>query len=256
MSHIKSTKNALSLSKVDKSYGDQLILKKIDFSVGSGEVVVVIGPSGSGKSTLLRCCNGLEVAQRGDISVLGQALLSDGKLLRDEELNELREDVGMVFQSFNLFPHLSVLDNICIAPITLKKETKKKAQKYALELLEKVGLADKANAMPSNLSGGQKQRIAIARALAMHPSVLLFDEPTSSLDPELVGEVLQVIKLLAKDGMTMIVVTHEMNFARDVADRVVMMDNGVIIEQGNPENFFSAPTHPRTQEFLQTILPA
>jgi polar amino acid transport system ATP-binding protein len=176
--------------------------------------------------------------------------------MQDENLNQLRQDIGMVFQSFNLFPHLSVLDNICVAPLTLQKLTKKNAIKVAKELLAKVGLSDKADAMPANLSGGQKQRVAIARALAMSPSVLLFDEPTSALDPELVGEVLQVMKLLAKDGMTMVIVTHEMGFARDVADRVVMMDDGKILEQNKPSVLFTAPEHQRTKEFLQSVLPA
>ncbi|TEW56825.1 amino acid ABC transporter ATP-binding protein [Psychromonas sp. RZ22] len=247
---------AVTLEKINKFYGDNQVLKNVDFSVNSGEVVVLIGPSGSGKSTLLRCCSGLEIAQEGDISVCGQKLLNDGVLLGDDELNELRQDVGMVFQSFNLFPHLSVIENISVAPVTLKIATKENSKKTAMALLEKVGLANKANAMPANLSGGQKQRVAIARALAMKPSVLLFDEPTSALDPELVGEVLQVMKLLAKDGMTMVVVTHEMNFAREVADRVVMIDNGIIIEQGKPDDFFTAPKHPRTQEFLHTVLNA
>ncbi|SEF66593.1 amino acid ABC transporter ATP-binding protein [Marinobacterium lutimaris] len=256
MSKIEPHNSALSLSGIQKYYDDHHVLKSVDFSVKPGEVVVLIGPSGSGKSTLLRCCNGLEIAQEGDITIFGQPLVAGGKLIEDRELNRLREDVGMVFQSFNLFPHLSVLENVCVAPLTLKKATRPKAEKLAKELLAKVGLSDKIDAMPGNLSGGQKQRVAIARALAMTPSVLLFDEPTSALDPELVGEVLQVMKMLAKDGMTMIIVTHEMNFARDVADRVVMMDNGTILEEGTPEQIFKSPTHARTQEFLQTVFAA
>jgi len=214
----------------------------------------VIGPSGSGKSTLLRCCNGLEQAQGGDIQVCGQPLLAAGAMLPDARLNRLREEVGMVFQSFNLFAHLSVLDNITLGPRRLRGLKRGQAEDAARALLDKVGLAHKADAMPASLSGGQKQRVAIARALAMRPRVMLFDEPTSALDPELVGEVLKVMKMLAAEGMTMMVVTHEMGFAQEVADAVVVMDGGGIIEAGPPERIFSAPTQPRTREFLQAVL--
>ncbi len=244
----------IHLDRVEKSYGDHQVLKGVSLDIEKSSVVVLIGPSGSGKSTLLRCCNGLETAQKGDITINGQPLLRNGKLISEKDLNALRMNVGMVFQSFNLFPHLSVLDNITIAPRTLKNMSEADARKLALSLLEKVGLREKADAMPASLSGGQKQRVAIARALAMEPEVMLFDEPTSALDPELVGEVLQVMKLLAKEGMTMLVVTHEMGFARDVADKVVVMDHGVILEQDIPSVIFSQPAHERTRSFLQAVL--
>ncbi|MBS0608902.1 MAG: amino acid ABC transporter ATP-binding protein, partial [Proteobacteria bacterium] len=215
-----------------KAYGEHVVLNGIDFDVQPSQVVVVIGPSGSGKSTFLRCCNGLEQPQGGRIDICGRTLVDEGRTLPDRDLNALREEVGMVFQSFNLFPHLSVLDNVTLGPRLLHKVSRTEVEAQARELLEKVGLAHKANAMPASLSGGQKQRVAIARALAMKPRVMLFDEPTSALDPELVGEVLQVMKLLAREGMTMIVVTHEMGFAREVGDVVVVMDGGGIIESG------------------------
>ncbi|WP_459615063.1 amino acid ABC transporter ATP-binding protein [Bordetella sp. 2513F-2] len=237
-----------------KSYGDHAVLTGIDFSVPTSSVVVVIGPSGSGKSTLLRCCNGLEVAQQGTIEIDGQPLLDHGRLLPDPQLNALRTQVGMVFQSFNLFPHLSVLHNVTVGPRTLRGMRKAEAEALAADLLAKVGLAEKMHAMPASLSGGQKQRVAIARALAMQPKVMLFDEPTSALDPELVGEVLQVMKLLAREGMTMMVVTHEMGFAREVADTVAVMDGGRIVESGSPDVIFSAPREPRTRAFLQAVL--
>ncbi len=211
----------IKINQLHKSYGANEVLKGVDLDVGVSQVVVVIGPSGSGKSTLLRCCNGLETAQQGSIDICGQRLLDNGVILPEKALNELRTHVGMVFQSFNLFPHLSVIDNVSIGPRTLRGFSAAQAQQQALELLGKVGLTEKAHAMPASLSGGQKQRVAIARALAMEPKVMLFDEPTSALDPELVGEVLSVMKLLAKEGMTMMVVTHEMGFARDMADMVV-----------------------------------
>ena len=249
-----SAQAMIHIQDLHKAYGDHEVLKGVDLSVDTSQVVVVIGSSGSGKSTLLRCCNGLETAQRGTIDICGQRLLADGKMLGDSQLNALRMQVGMVFQSFNLFPHLSVLDNITVGPRTLKKTSASAARQQAMMLLEKVGLAQKADAMPASLSGGQKQRVAIARALAMEPKVMLFDEPTSALDPELVGEVLSVMKLLAKEGMTMMVVTHEMGFARDMADTVVVMDGGRIIEADKPEVIFTNPSHERTRGFLQAVL--
>ncbi len=237
-----------------KSFGDHVVLKGIDFDVQPSQVVVVIGPSGSGKSTFLRCCNGLERPEGGSVEICGRTLVRDGRMLADRELDALREEVGMVFQSFNLFPHLSVLHNISLGPRKLRGLSRAAADDEARALLDKVGLAQKADAMPASLSGGQKQRVAIARALAMKPSVMLFDEPTSALDPELVGEVLQVMKMLASEGMTMMVVTHEMDFAREVSDLVVMMDEGVIIEAGPPETIFTSPTQDRTRLFLQAVL--
>lgn len=244
----------LRIRGLRKSFGSQAVLTGIDFDVQPSQVVVVIGPSGSGKSTFLRCCNGLEQPEAGRIDICGRTLIDNGKKLPDAQLNALREEVGMVFQAFNLFPHLSVLDNITLGPRMLRGLTPETAAQAAQALLAKVGLEHKAQAMPASLSGGQKQRVAIARALAMQPRVMLFDEPTSSLDPELVGEVLQVMKLLASEGMTMVVVTHEMGFARDVADVVVVMDGGGIIESGPPETVFTAPTHERTRSFLQAVL--
>lgn len=224
-------------------------LKDVSLEVAAGEVLVVIGPSGSGKSTFLRCLNRLEYANSGSITIEGTEVLDVNC-----DINEIRAEVGMVFQSFNLFPHMSVLDNITMAQMTVRKRSKKDAEKKGMELLEKVGLAHKYNVYPDQLSGGQQQRIAIARALAMDPKVLLFDEPTSALDPEMVGEVLDVMKNLAKEGMTMVVVTHEMGFAREVADRVVFMDGGQLVEQGTPEHFFTKPEHERTKLFLSQIL--
>lgn len=244
----------ISIRNLHKSFGSNKVLNGIDFDVLPGQVIVVIGPSGSGKSTFLRCCNGLELPERGDITLCGKSLICDGKPLPEKQLNALRKEVGMVFQSFNLFPHLSVLENLCVAPVMLRKIDKASAQRNALSLLEKVGLGAKAHAMPGNLSGGQKQRVAISRALAMSPSVMLFDEPTSALDPELVGEVLQVMKMLAQEGMTMMVVTHEMGFAREVADVVVVMDGGGIVEAGPPQQIFSAPQSERTRQFLNAVL--
>ena len=237
-----------------KAFGDHVVLNGIDFDVQPSQVVVVIGPSGSGKSTFLRCCNGLEQAQGGRVDICGRTLVNDGQMLPDADLNALREEVGMVFQSFNLFPHLSVRDNVTLGPRKLRGLSRAQADAEADVLLQKVGLSHKAEAMPASLSGGQKQRVAIARALAMKPRVMLFDEPTSALDPELVGEVLQVMKLLASEGMTMMVVTHEMGFAKEVADVVVVMDGGGIIESGSPDVIFSQPTQARTREFLQAVL--
>jgi ABC-type polar amino acid transport system ATPase subunit len=235
----------ISCKNVVKTFDNLEVLKGIDLDVTSGEVVVIIGPSGSGKSTFLRCMNHLETPNEGTITI-------NGKVIEPKEasLNKLRQDIGMVFQQFNLFPHMTVTANIIEAPILLKKMTKDQAKAKALELLQKVGLAEKADEYPSRLSGGQKQRVAIARALAMEPKIMLFDEPTSALDPELVGEVLTVMKQLAKEGMTMVVVTHEMGFAKEVADRVIFMDGGYIVEQGTPEAIFHQPKHERTKEFL------
>ena len=237
-----------------KSFGNHVVLNGIDFDVLPSQVVVVIGPSGSGKSTFLRCCNGLEQPEGGTVEICGRTLVQDGRMLPDHDLNALREEVGMVFQSFNLFPHLSVLDNVTLGPRKLHGLSRKEAEERAQALLAKVSLAHKATAMPASLSGGQKQRVAIARALAMEPRVMLFDEPTSALDPELVGEVLQVMKLLASEGMTMMVVTHEMDFAREVGDVVVVMDGGGIIEAGAPATIFTDPTQERTRAFLQAVL--
>jgi polar amino acid transport system ATP-binding protein len=232
-----------------KNFGKNEVLKGIDLTVKQGEVVCVIGPSGSGKSTLLRCLNRLEEINDGEVLV-------DGTNIADKaiDINKARQNIGMVFQHFNLFPHLSVLENITLAPTELGKTDKAASRETALALLDQVGLADKADAFPASLSGGQKQRVAIARALAMNPDIMLFDEPTSALDPEMVGDVLNVMKDLAKDGMTMVVVTHEMGFAREVADRVIFMDGGYIVEEGKPEEIFSNPQHDRTKEFLDKVL--
>jgi len=239
----------IKVNDLYKSFGSLDVLKGINSEVALGEVVVVIGPSGSGKSTFLRCLNALEDFQKGEIYV-------DGIRLHDKgvDINEIRAEIGMVFQNFNLFPHMSVLDNIALAPLKVRKQNKKEAEEIALNLLAKVGLADKAKAYPDQLSGGQKQRVAIARALAMRPKAMLFDEPTSALDPEMVGEVLGVMKQLAQEGMTMVVVTHEMGFAREVGDRVIFMDEGVIVEEGNPNDIFTNPQHERTKSFLSKIL--
>lgn len=232
-----------------KSFGELEVLKGIDLEIKEGEVVCLIGPSGSGKSTFLRCLNRLEESTAGTIEVDGFAI-SDKK----QNINKIRESIGMVFQQFNLFSNKTVLHNIMFAPVELKKLTRPQAREKAMQLLERVGLSDKADAYPHELSGGQQQRVAIARALAMSPDIMLFDEPTSALDPEMVGEVLQVMKELAQEGMTMVVVTHEMGFARDVADRVIFMADGVIVEQGTPEEIFTAPKAQRTKDFLSRIL--
>lgn len=238
----------IKIKNLKKKYGDLLVLDGIDLTIDKSEVLCLIGPSGSGKSTLLRCLNGLEEITEGDVLVQGKSLI-DKKI----NINKLRENIGMVFQSFNLFPHLTVIENITLAPVTLKKMIKNEAREKALELLEKVGLKEKAEVYPEKLSGGQKQRVAIARALAMNPDIMLFDEPTSALDPEMVGEVLKVMKDLAKEGMTMVVVTHEMDFAREVSDRVIFMADGNIVEEDIPENIFSNPKNQRTQDFLKKI---
>jgi ABC-type polar amino acid transport system ATPase subunit len=239
----------IEVSGVSKFFGTFQALNDISFSVSDGEKVVIIGPSGSGKSTILRSINGLETIDRGRITVGGMDV-SDPKT----DICKVREEVGMVFQSFNLFPHKTVLENLTLAQTVVRKRSRKDAQDIAMELLHKVNIAEKADAFPAKLSGGQQQRVAIARSLAMNPKAILFDEPTSALDPEMIGEVLEVIKELAREGMTMIVVSHEMGFAREVADRVVMMDDGQIIEEGTPEHFFTSPTHERTKSFLSKIL--
>lgn len=238
----------IELKDVRKSFGKNEVLKGINLHVDKGEVVVIIGPSGSGKSTVLRTMNYLEEPTSGQVIVDGMDLSDKNKL------NAVRTEVGMVFQNFNLFPHMTVLDNLTLAPVNVRKMDKKEAQDIAMKLLERVGLADKAQMYPDSLSGGQKQRVAIARALAMKPKVMLFDEPTSALDPEMVREVLDVMKLLADEGMTMVIVTHEMGFAKEVADRVLFVDGGQILENGTPAQVFDAPTSDRTKLFLSKIL--
>jgi polar amino acid transport system ATP-binding protein len=244
---------------VRKAYGDNEVLKSIDLKVQRGEVVSLLGPSGSGKSTFLRCINHLESIDGGEIIVNGELVgyrRSHGKKyeLHRKDIAAARRDVGMVFQRFNLFPHRTALENVMEAPVYVKRRNKNEVRQHALALLERVGLADRCNQYPSTLSGGQQQRVAIARALAMEPMLMLFDEPTSALDPELVGEVLDVMKGLASEGMTMIVVTHEIGFAREVCDRVVFMDGGVIVEQGTPGDVFNNPQHTRTKSFLSKVL--
>ena len=233
---------------IHKSFGDLEVLKGVDLHVKPQEVVVLVGVSGSGKSTLLRCFNFLEMINEGKITIDGHAVNP-----KKDNLTKIRAEVGMVFQHFNLFPHKTVLENVIEAPITVKKMKKEEAKKLGMELLKKVGLEDKADVYPSKLSGGQKQRVAIARSLAMQPKVMLFDEPTSALDPELVGEVLQVMKQLAEEGMTMVVVTHEMKFAKEVADRIIMIDEGKIIESADPKTFFENPQNERTKQFIQLV---
>jgi general L-amino acid transport system ATP-binding protein len=246
----KDTQPIILLEDVHKWFGKLHVLRGITLQVSQGEVVVVAGPSGSGKSTMIRCINRLESHQRGRIVVDGIELTDDVR-----NIDAVRSEVGMVFQSFNLFPHLTALQNIALAPLKVRKWPRPKAERIAMEILERVGIPEKAHSYPAQLSGGQQQRVAIARALAMQPKVMLFDEPTSALDPEMIQEVLDVMKGLAKDaGMTMIVVTHEMGFAREVADRIVFMDEGVVVEEGEPEHFFTNPTHDRTKLFLSKIL--
>lgn len=236
---------------LSKKFGELEVLKDINLTVEEGEVVCVIGPSGSGKSTFLRCINQLELPSGGSVRYKGDKITD-----KAYDIRKFREEVGMVFQRFNLFPLKTVIENVMMAPVLTKHSTKEQARKKALELLRKVGLEDKADVYPNTLSGGQQQRVAIARALAMEPKALLFDEPTSALDPELVGDVLEVMKALAKDGMTMIVVTHEMGFARDVADRVIFMADGYVVEEGKPEEIFTNPKEERTKAFLQRVLTA
>ena len=239
----------IHVENLKKSFGKLDVLDGVSVDVYEGEVVVVIGPSGSGKSTFLRCLNRLEEFEGGTVIVDGYEI-SDKKI----NINNVRENIGMVFQLFNLFDNLTVMENLTLAPVDLKKKSKQEARETALQLLRRVGLEDKANEYPNKLSGGQKQRVAIARALAMNPNIMLFDEPTSALDPEMVGEVLAVMKELAREGMTMVVVTHEMGFARDVADRVIFMADGVIVEEGTPDEIFSNPKAERTKEFLNCVL--
>ncbi|MBT1247182.1 MULTISPECIES: amino acid ABC transporter ATP-binding protein [unclassified Thermosipho (in: thermotogales)] len=238
----------LEVRDLHKSFGELKVLKGVNLRVEKGETIVIIGPSGGGKSTFLRCINHLEDYQKGEIIFLGK------KIEKDKSINEIRTKIGMVFQHFNLFPHMTVLENLILAPTKVLKMSKEKAVEKAKSLLDRVGLSEKIEYYPDNLSGGQKQRVAIARALMMDPVLMLFDEPTSALDPELVGEVLEVMKDLSKSGMTMIVVTHEIGFAREVADRIIFMDKGVISEEGKPEEFFKEPKNQRTKEFLRHIL--
>jgi len=239
----------IHVTNLNKKFGDHEVISDISIDIHEGEVVCIIGPSGSGKSTFLRCLNRLETITGGDIVI-------DGYHIQDKKINinKARENIGMVFQHFNLFNNLNVLENLMLAPVDLKKATKEEAKEEAFRMLEKVGIAEKADSYPSQLSGGQKQRVAIARALCMHPDIMLFDEPTSALDPEMVGEVLAVMKELAAEGMTMVIVTHEMGFAREVADRVVFIDEGVIMEQGKPQQVFSNPQNERTKSFLDKVL--
>ena len=240
----------ISAVGLTKSFGANEVLRGVDFSVGRGEVVSVIGPSGSGKSTMLRCLIGLEKVSGGSVQISGMPLVENGVYVREKDARKVCSDMGMVFQHFNLFPHMSVRKNLTIAPLCAKKLKKAEADERAAELLGKVGLADKIDEMPSSLSGGQKQRVAIARALMLSPEILLFDEPTSALDPELTGEVLAVMRSLAAEHMTMVVVTHEMAFARDISERVVFMDGGVIAQQGTPEEIFTSPANERLASFL------
>jgi len=242
-------RQVIYVKDLHKSFGKNEVLRGIDEHLKKGEVVVVIGPSGSGKSTFLRCLNLLETPTSGQITFEGKDITS-----KATNIDKMREKMGMVFQHFNLFPHKTVCENICLAPMKVKGMSKDEAKKITVSLLEKVGLVDKIDAYPASLSGGQKQRIAIARALAMQPDVMLFDEPTSALDPEMVGEVLNVMKDLAKEGMTMVVVTHEMGFAREVGDRILFMDGGKIVEQGTPDEVFKNPKNPRTIDFLSKVL--
>ena len=239
----------INVENLSKNFGDLKVLKNISTTINKGEIISIIGPSGSGKSTFLRCINKLEEPTEGHIYIDGMDLMD-----KKTDINKIRERVGMVFQHFNLFPNMTVLENLTLSPIMVKKESKEEAEKYASYLLEKVGLSDKANSYPTQLSGGQKQRIAIARALAMKPEVILFDEPTSALDPEMIKEVLDVMRDLAKEGMTMLIVTHEMGFARNVGNRILFMDNGEIIEDCSPKNFFENPTNDRIKDFLNKVL--
>lgn len=239
----------IKIEKLFKSYEELNVLKGIDAQVNKGDIIAIIGPSGSGKSTFLRCINKLEEPTKGHIYIKGQDIMSD-----EVDINVIRQNVGMVFQHFNLFPHKTVMENLTLAPMKLKNTSQEVAEKKAIVLLEKVGLKDKANVYPNQLSGGQKQRIAIARALAMEPEIMLFDEPTSALDPEMIKEVLDVMRDLAKEGMTMLIVTHEMGFAKNVANRVFFMDGGIILEDTTPNELFSNPKHNRTKEFLNKVL--
>ena len=239
----------INVENLSKNFGNLKVLKNISTTINKGEIISIIGPSGSGKSTFLRCINKLEEPTEGHIYIDGMDLMD-----KNTDINKIRERVGMVFQHFNLFPNMTVLENLTLSPVMVKKESKEEAKKYASYLLEKVGLSDKANSYPTQLSGGQKQRIAIARALAMKPEVILFDEPTSALDPEMIKEVLDVMRDLAKEGMTMLIVTHEMGFAKNVGNRILFMDNGEIIEDCSPKDFFENPTNERIKDFLNKVL--
>ena len=239
----------INIENLSKNFGNLKVLKNISTTINKGEIISIIGPSGSGKSTFLRCINKLEEPTEGHIYIDDMDLMD-----KNTDINKIRERVGMVFQHFNLFPHMTVLENLILSPTIVKKETKEEAEKYALYLLQKVGLSDKANSYPTQLSGGQKQRIAIARALAMKPEVILFDEPTSALDPEMIKEVLDVMRDLAKEGMTMLIVTHEMGFAREVSDRVFFIDEGIVMEKGSPDDIFNNAKVDRTKNFLAKIL--
>jgi polar amino acid transport system ATP-binding protein len=239
----------IKLKNIHKKFGDLHVLKGIDEEIEKGEVVAIIGPSGSGKSTLLRCINFLEVPTDGEVHFENEMISGNSKVL-----NAYREQIGMVFQQFNLFPHKTVMENITMAPVLLKKYTQTEAEEIGVSLLKRIGLLDKKDEYPNKLSGGQKQRVAIARALAMKPKAMLFDEPTSALDPEMVGEVLELMKSLAHEEVTMVVVTHEMGFAKEVADRVLFMDDGIVVEEGKPAQLFSSPKHPRTIDFLSKVL--
>lgn len=247
--HRQGVDQLITIKGLHKSFGELKVLQGIDYEIKEKEVICIIGPSGSGKSTFLRCINSLEDITSGEILIEG-VRVNDPKT----DINEIRKEVGMVFQQFNLFPHMRVIDNITMAPIKIRKMGKQEANELARQLLKKVGLADKANAYPEQLSGGQKQRVAIARALAMKPKVMLFDEPTSALDPEMVKEVLDVMKQLALEGMTMVVVTHEMGFAKEVGDRVAFMDNGLLVEEGTPDELFNQPKNERTKAFFSKVL--
>lgn len=239
----------INIKNLNKKFGANEVLRDINLTVEKGEVVAIIGPSGSGKSTLLRCMNLLDVPSKGKV------IFEDNELTQHNvQLDNLRQKMGMVFQNFNLFPHTKVIENVMLAPLLLHKDSKDQLKEKALYLLEKVGLKDKADSYPNQLSGGQKQRVAIARALAMEPDVMLFDEPTSALDPEVVGDVLKVMRQLANEGMTMVIVTHEMNFAKEISDKVVFMADGVVVESGTPQNIFENPQHSRTQNFLSRVL--
>lgn len=242
-------KKIIQMNKIEKYYGDFHALKNIDFCVKKGEIVVICGPSGGGKSTLIRCINGLEEIDSGQIIVDDLPMHNN-----DKNLSEIRKEVGMIFQHFNLFPHLTILENITLAPSLVKKTSKEEAEKEAMTLLEKVKLSDKAQSYPSGLSGGQQQRVAIARSLVMKPKIILFDEPTSALDPETIGDVLSIMKDLAKEDYTLVCVTHEMGFAKEVGNRIIFMDNGTVVEENKPEAFFKNPQSPRAQKFLNEIL--
>ena len=250
----KAAEPIIRIRNLGKQFGDHVVLRNIDFDVQPSQVVAVIGPSGSGKSTFLRCCNGLEQPEQGSVEIAGPLLVKDGVMLREPDLTALRTEVGMVFQSFNLFAHKTILENVTLAPVKVRKKSKEEARAKAMELLERDGIANQKDKYPAQLSGGQQQRVAIARSLAMNPKVMLFDEPTSALDPEMINEVLAVMTSLAEEGMTMVVVTHEMGFARRASHRVLFMADGAIVEDAKPEEFFSNPKSDRAKDFLGKIL--